>query len=443
MNIIIYQYAEGVGGVEVIFAGFAKYCLQRGHKVYFVTRDTGNNVYYNLLKEMRNEIIWVYRKYSCDIRFMDDAQRRRERESILRDLNLDKDVETLAIVFYYNEFLAIKNLFDECDFVKLYYLWSHPLNFIRSLKFMTTGYDFVKHSNYRQFSYQKTLLQEMVDKGACSPHPLMIDLYNRYYDLNLSKQEYFALPVQFDAGADFKYHYDVNSRTLRVLWVGRFAYFKNDAIEYIAKSLELVNHSNPEYSFFYDIVGYGAAKYDTDIRNRLSKYRKVKINFLGGVHPSKLNELFSHYDLGVAMGTTTKQMGYSGLPTVVIDSLDEEYNDGSICNWVFDSFLGDSGDGMYYHKIGKPLPCRVTLQSILEEIVANPGILNINSKKCKEYVAENYDYEKQNAKILEAARKSRYYASKTPVFMYAWYVRLLRNIWHATLPLRKLVAGLK
>ena len=126
------------------------------------------------------------------------------------------------------------------------------------------------------------------------------------------------------------------------------------------------------------------------------------------------------------MGVTVKQMGYTGLPAILIDSMSKNYSGGKCCNWVFDIATGDDGDGMYYQMANNPLEYRKELKELLSEVIEDPALLQAYSKKSIEHVTSHYMFEKQNNIILEKACASKFTGTNTPRFIHNY---VMRQMW--------------
>ena len=419
-NIIICTYGVSVGGMEVLFANYANYLVNKGYNVLFITQESGDNIYEKLLIGEK-KIKFV--KVNTDILNMSDSERRKVREQALDqlgDLNWDN---TFAVCGYFVHVLLLENILKGKN-VPITHIWAHPLEWVRYAYLNPLKYHFDRRKVNSVYKYQKKLIEIMDAKNAMYYTSYAIFNYNKwYFDAALKERKIEGLPIQINTGEPFSYSYSKKGDSFNILWVGRFDYFKNDAIIYILKTLEkLVDETKVRITF--NVVGKGRPQFEKDIKNRL-KSELVTVNLQGPVPPDHLNDVFEKNDVGIAMGVTVKQMGYSGLPAILIDSMNDSYKEDKCCNWVFDIETGDDGDGMYYKTIGKPLEYRNSLYNILMEVIANPIVLDDYSEKCKKSVSVHYSYEGQYEIITERVLHSEFTGDGYPIYRNS----LLRRSW--------------
>lgn len=427
MDVVICVTGFNIGGMEVFFSGFIKYCMSEGHRVFFITKKIDNDIYHKLIDFNDSHFHLVYRS-NKDVVWMNDAEAKTERDSVISKLH-DLDINNAAVIVgFYTDLLYVMNLFSEKS-LRIMMVWPHPLDWTNRLYLYPDRYHYKIRRQGSHFLFQKKLLKEMDDAGANYFTSYAIRNYNEwYYDVDLNKREIEGLPIQIDCGNPFQYHLNKPMNELKVLWVGRFTYFKNDAIEYIFKTLDELSLKYGGIKFVFNIVGKGDSESEKDIRNRVNSTRseRVEINFLGSVQPNNLTSVFSRADIGIAMGVTVKQMAYTGLPAILIDSLSDKYHEEKCCCWVSKIDIGDDGDGMYYKLAGKPLSNRRRLSEILEEVLNSPEILNKMSDECQDYVKRYYMYDRQNKIILDRAFNSEF---RNESKMYFRHNAILRILW--------------
>ena len=427
MNIIIETTGFNIGGMEVFFAGHVNYLLSHGHNVYFITKNISNDIYHTLIDFNDSNFHLIYR-CSKELIWMDEKEAKRERDRVFSQLKEVDLKDTVAMVGYYIDFEYVLNLFRDNP-VRMLMIWPHPLEWSNRLHLFFNRYHRIPKRLGAQFEVQKSLLKEMDDADASYYTSYAIKDYNQwYYGLKFKDRSIEGLPIQVDCGEPFKYQDRLSQKEFRVLWVGRFDFFKNDAIYYIYNCLKELSDSNPGIHFYFNIVGKGTEKYEKDIRGRLKDKNtdRLSVQFLGIVQPNQLTSVFSQNDIGIAMGVTVKQMGYTGLPAILIDSMSKNYNGGKCCNWVFDIATGDDGDGMYYQMANSPLEYRKELKELLSEVIKNPALLKEYSDKSVKYVTNHYMYERQNRVILERACASKFTGTNTPRFKHNY---VMRQMW--------------
>ena len=430
MDIVICVTGFNIGGMEVLFSGFIKYCFSKGHQVFFITKEIDNDIYHTLVDFDDPKFHLVYRG-SKDVVWMNEKEAKGERDSVLSKLSeLDTD-NAVAIVGFYTDLVYTMNLFLEIP-IRIMMVWPHPLDWSNRLYIFPDKYhDRIKRHG-KHFEFQKKLLQEMDRRNASYYTSYAIRNYNEwYYEVKLNDREIEGLPIQTDCGEPFTYNAKSKIDKLKVLWVGRFTYFKNDAIEYIFKTLDTLAQQYPEIEFVFNIVGKGDTESENDIKERVNenKSSRVKVNYLGTILPNNLTSVFSENDVGVAMGVTVKQMGYTGLPAILIDSLSDTYHEENCCCWVSEIDTGDDGDGMYYRLSGKPLKNRRKLSDILKEVINEPDKLNGMSVACQEHIKKHYMYDRQNEIILQRAIDSSFTNESHLQYRHNILLRKMWSIW--------------
>mgnify|MGYP002622465983 CR=1 FL=1 len=425
VNILICTYGTGIGGMEVFFANYAKYLISNQYSVYFVTQDSTLNIYDKLLKEEKDRIHFA-RYAPNNILYMSEKEREQQRKNVLIQL---KDINwnhAYAVGGYFSDMMLMMSLFREKK-IPLTHIWSHPLGWVGYSFLQKNKYHYKKRKRSSVFYYQKTLLESMDINMSSYYTSYAIFNYNSwYYEVNLRKRTIEGLPIQTNIGAPFNYRYNQNTNELKVLWVGRFDYFKNDAIIYISNTLDRIAKEK-KIKISFTVVGKGSPKYESELRNKL-KSKHIKIEIQGVIQPEFLNSIFAKMDIGIGMGVTVKQMGFAGLPAILIDSRDRDYKEEKCCNWVFDIETGDDGDGMYYYYIGHPLSYRKSLYNVLLEVVDEPSKLSEFSSKCKSFVSKNYSYDRQYGIITERVVNSTFTGEGFEIYRYGFVRRLLRKI---------------
>ena len=431
---MIFAFIEssvGYGGIQVLCADFIRHVLNHGNQVVFITDFTLGNqksVYFELLNDVKDQIQFIDSDNLGRPSLLENSDFDNLRKKIYKAIP-DKFADIVAFAYYFETVQLAIRLFGEYKNAKLFYFWPHPLAFIRELTLGRMGYVYSKIKN-RQYYYQRKLIIDMNNNDADFSLPVPCDIFVKwYYDIDREAKERNAEcgPVR-NIQPSTNYHYDSSSGQIKVLWVGRFDYFKNDAIVYIWKTLERIAEKHQKTKFIYNIIGGGGERFENDLRSRISP-QNVEVNYLGIKKPEELPNIYVENDIGISMGLTIKQMAMCGLPAVLIDSLSDKYKPKRLCNWIFDTQKGDAGDGMYYYMAtGKILDERVPLAAILNEILSDPEKLNTYSVKCKEYVKKYYDFDQQNEKIYKAALGSKLNVSDVKPFRYFWPMRLIYKI---------------
>ena len=437
MNYIFVDSSIVLGGVETLLIELAKYLINKDNKVYFTSYKT-ENIYKNNLSEVDN-IFFLYKQVEPKtIEFFSSRELKLEKRNILDQLDENQEYHVIAPYFDALQF-AIAVFGDKNNF-KLMHLWAHTQSWCTTLKLKNNDWFTKEKIVNSKYMYQKKLLAALRDNGGDFYSSRSVTVFNSwYYDIDINPQKVESLPIDSYNQIE-SWEYDNNKNSLSVLWVGRFDAWKNEAIIYIYRTLELLAEKNKGVKIKFDIVGYGSPQHDAYIRNSVFS-NNVQVNFIGGVKPEELPKLFTEYDIGIAMGLTVKKMAQVGLPSIVIDMFDniEEYNKNA--NWLFETSEGDAGNGYYFKIAGQELKQRKKLEEILEEVIMNPCILSQYSIKCKEFVDEYYSFDKQSKAIVDTVKNSTFAGIKYPVYRRNLALRIAYSGYKKIKNLKHLLSG--
>ena len=423
-NIIICTSGVCIGGMEVLFANYAKFLVDNNYNVIFLTKKTEDNIFNILLKDIEDKIHFVWLKIR-DSLYESERSLNYNRNYVLKQIGDIDYNDTYGVCGFFMDIELMISIFRNTP-VKISYIWPHPLDWLAYLFPNQRTYNFKKQINNPLYLYQKELITKMHNKNASYYTSYAIFNFNKwYYEEPLSDRKIEGLPVQKNV-KDIGYKITDNHRKWNILWVGRFDFYKNDAIFRIYKTLVSIAQTK-RIDIEFNIVGDGLPKFREELKSRMNN-SIIKVNFLGIVHPDDLASIFSKNDIGIAMGVTVKQMGYAGLPAILIDSLSNEYSSPMCCNWVCDIETGDDGDGMYYSLIGKPLEYRQDLRALLNEVFDNPCKLNEYSQKCKDAIAKQYSYENQYNIITERILNSKFTGDDALIFRFNVIKRVIYKI---------------
>lgn len=412
MNYIFVDSSIVLGGVETLLIELAKYLVNKDNKVYFTSYKT-ENIYINNLSEVDN-IFFLYKQVEPKaIEFFSRRELKLEKHNILDQL--DENQEYHVIAPYFDALQFAMAVFGDKKNFKLMHLWAHPQSWCTTLKLKNNDWFTKEKIVNLKYMYQKKLLEALRDNGGDFYSGRSVTVFNSwYYDIDINPQKVESLPIDSYNQIE-SWEYDNNKNSLSVLWVGRFDAWKNEAIIHIYRTLELLAEKNKRVKIKFDIVGYGNPQHDAYIRNSVFS-NHVQVNFIGGVKPENLPNLFSEYDLGIAMGLTVKKMAQVGLPTIVIDSFERGQAYIKNANWLFDTSEGDAGDGYYFNIAGHELKQRKKLIELLEEVTMNPCLLSQYSIRCKEFVDEHYSFERQSKAIMQTAINSTFAGLNFPIY---------------------------
>jgi hypothetical protein len=430
MNFILNNSNNKIGGIEVLFLEIARFLSHKQHNIYFVI-SSDDDIYMKNLIGISN-VYFLKKQITKPIEFITDSELELERKNIFSQLDCN-GVYYVISPFYGDLQYAIA-MFSSYKRFYLSHLWPHPQDWCSTIKFLNKGFVTTKHKSSKYF-YQKKLIEFLHRKKADFYSARAVVVFNKwYYELDFEvDRKIEALPIS-DLFNDKLVYNPINRfDILKVVWCGRFEYFKNEAIIQIHNTLELLAKQYPKMTIQYDIIGYGYKKQTKDVKDNI-KPEKVKVNYLGIIDPDKLSDVFKEYDIGIGMGLTVKKMGQVGLPSIIIDSTERGSMPENNANWLYETTEeGDAGDGYYYKISGGKINVRKPLFEILQNVIDNPSLLKKHSEKSKQYVEDNYSMKKQVDFLIHRVTNSEFVGCDFPFFRrsiflrYAYYVAYKLN----------------
>lgn len=214
--------------------------------------------------------------------------------------------------------------------------------------------------------YQRRLLETLNRKSSLWFMNEISRLYNEwFYEIELDHSTVVPLPFSLIGSQPFYKRISASQRSLRVIWFGRFDYFKNPAIISVFKSL---SGFSKEIDINIDLVGYGSEGCTNSLRKEIESF-SVKACFLGSASLERLKAIINNYDLGVAMGYSAVTLASLGMPTVIVDGGKIENSSpetGCLFNESYDGYLGE---GIYYDVLAVKKNGRRPLKSIFEDFI--------------------------------------------------------------------------
>lgn len=430
MNIIINESGNFLGGVET-FLGDLATLLHQKNNIYFLVAKENN---YFEKNDSKHKYKYIYKRKSTPIEYLNQKNIKLERNFV--NSQLDTNNEFIVISLFFSSLQYAMAVFGDNQNIKLLYFWQHPQHWVEevSLLFDTPYITSNTKVKRKKFNYQKKLLLALQENYAdyCGLNKGIINYNSWFYETTLTlNPNSFPFPVLSKCTQSSRYNDIQEKSKLKVLWLGRFDYFKNDAIRYIYKSLENLSNIFPNYIFEFSLVGYGLKEYEEEIIH-LANHSKVKTNLLGKVDFEKIPKLFAKYDLGIGMGLSVKHMADCSLSTILIDSINHSDIQIPSCNWIFDAGIDDAGDG-YYQQISGSSVSRKTLIELLNPILNGLTNLNEISKKSKYFFDEHYSMENNLVPLLYLISESKFCGLNHEVYS-ATLIEKLVYIYNSKFP---------
>jgi hypothetical protein len=249
-----------------------------------------------------------------------------------------------------------------------------------------------------------------------------------YYDVKLSNSEVIPLPFDIpNIDIDSLKQRKSNNDILKVIWLGRFEYFKNPAIKKVYSALSNLANKYKYMKIEFDLIGYGRKKYEKDIRKNVKTDNRLEVNYLGKIPPNKLPEILVQYDVGVAMGTSALHIASMRIPTIYLDASDENHFDDIKGCWLHNEPIG-LGSGIYADIAGIRIKGRKKLKELFQEIILNPELKENYGVLDRSYVLENHDENKNMPQIIDAWTSSTFTPNDMIIYRHPPIERFIRRI---------------
>lgn len=424
MAYIFINRANNIGGIEAFIIETANYLALKRKKVIILTY--GDKSIYSEIN-LRKEVIVIHYKKNIRIDMATNKELRELKNYVKQYIDFN-EINYIFAPYFTNLQVALW-LFRNSEDSKILHIWGHPEDWKSLLNRKARSGFAQKIIKNKQYYYHRKLLRYLNESNSDFYGGKVVPVYNSwYYDIDLQYSDIQTFPIDnIDENIFKKYEFKYDSKELRVLWVGRFEYWKNEAIIHVWKTLEEIA-SKYDYDITYDIVGYGTEKNTKYVKDNILP-KNINVNYLGKCSLEDLPKLMLGYDIGIGMGLSVKKMAQVGLPAIVIDSVDSKNLKYLKTQWLFETNMGDAGDGYYFIQAGKEIEGRISLYKLLEKIIEDTSILEEYSYRCKKYVQENYSQEKQVKSLIKAVEDSRLSVKEIEIYREPIYMRIIYLIY--------------
>lgn len=427
---VTYYDVSGLGGAETLHSRIVNYLAASKCKLYMIASER-DYAYNQIPKELLGNIIRI----PVDGKYLstknNSLKEKKEIQELVKTYLSLNDTILLAYAPYFNNLQITMMIFESFQHARLFTSFLHPESWPRAIFSWPSVYGksirpLRKNSLYY---YQRELLKKL-DTG--SANWFMSDVVKKYhefyYDVELSNSR--VIPLPFDIPEIDAVGFD-NARKkrdmLKVLWLGRFTYFKNPSMKKTYEALQRLVEKHKDLKVEFDLIGYGSEKYEKDIRKEVKTSGRLQVKYLGKIPPGKLPEVITQYDVGVAMGTSALHIGVMGIPTIYVDASDENhYKEIKGC-WLHKEPIG-LGSGVYADIAGYRIEGREDMKVLFEEVIAAPELLEEYGVKDRNYVIENYDENKIMPQIIDAWTSSTFSPGDMEVFRHPPLKRFMRRI---------------
>lgn len=218
------------------------------------------------------------------------------------------------------------------------------------------------------------------------------DIYRKYnadyFSVPLLNQSSATVPIEFTLRR-ISYEIPTPKKTLKVVWLGRFDFFKNESILCFIENLNLLLEEEGEVNICFDLIGYGVDVYEKEVETYISlAHERLAIRILGWMNETEIHTKveYEQYDFGVAMGSSAYHLAMIGLPVIALDSCVKGYRRLVKAIWLdeaSDEF--DEGSSLYLTLIGEVMHPRQCIKTLLLDVF-RPGFLSDKAKRCSDYV---------------------------------------------------------
>ena len=431
MKFFFIATSSAYGGMEHLFIEMSRFLCNNDNSVYFITRNS-ESIYYNdrVLNENVN-FNAINLNFNKPIQYTTENEMKQIKEKLeLNNFsNIGKHEECYVITSSFDDFQLAISIFGHDYRFKLMHLWGHPEEWKNVQKLHKNAGMTNKKIKNSMYYYQRKLIKLLYEKNADFYSGRVVPVFiNWYYELKIYPKDISVLPIQSINKSIIDYNIIKGKINLNILWCGRFDYWKDEAIIHIHTTLEKLAKYYTNIVINYYIIGFGRNENTNYVKESINPVN-VNVNYIGEVKSEELSKMISKYDIGIGMGLSVKKMGQVGLPSIVIDSVDKEHSNWLKADWLFNTKEGDAGDGYYFHIAGKKIEGRKDLYELLDEVFKEPLLLNDYSKRCLDYVNENYSEGKQIEKIINRVLGSQFCGINYPIYRRNICLRLMYRLY--------------
>lgn len=417
---------SNLGGAETLLIRILRSMFKKGQKVTMIMHK--NDFVFSQLDSGEREMIetWELPEMGKSVKYLNTKEL-----SFLESLggkisNNGKDNFYVYAPYFNNLELAIA-LFRKQTNVRLFTSFLHPEAWPRDLFFSSIARRAIRpKKKCPLWEYQRQLLQTLDEKRASWFMSESVKAYHEfYYEVKL--QNSYVIPLPFDVDAhNVSWQPLGEQNRFKVIWLGRFDYFKNPSIKTAFEALQSLAEKNRDIKFELSLIGYGNDSFEKDIRESL-KSDLVKIEFFGRIPVSEIDELLVQHHVGIGMGTSVLHMGVLGMPTINIEAGDDN-NIGKIKgSWLFDLAIGLCS-GVYLDMAGgKSSFKRESVSSLLNQAFNQRQDLQKIGQKCRKYVCDYYDERIVMPRVLDAWQGSNFSTGMFSVYRAPLPIRAIRR----------------
>ncbi|MBW3693222.1 hypothetical protein [Aeromonas dhakensis] len=418
MNIVLFDLSRNLGGAETFNCRFVEYLVSNGDRVAIVSYED------SLILEVLSQKEIKVKKYIMPTND-DFFTSLRDQEDLLYlgrcILDGFEGEEVYILSSYFNVLHKAMYVFNGDKRAHILTGILHPeawsiwepdvgFNSLRAFKPKVIN---------RLWHFQRNLLLKLDHANALWYINDTHRKYNEdYFDISLKNYGCITIPVEPYPCVVGGLNY-VSESEIRVIWLGRFDFFKNPCIFKFMDELETLLVLKPDLNISFDLIGYGDGHYEHEVRSYAStKNSRLNIRFLGR---KKIDDIYKivtcgGYHSGLAMGTSAYHLAMMGLPVMVIEACIHGYHNFMRAMWLDDgSEEYDDGSGLYRALAGEDVEQRRPVIDVLSDIFVD-GFLEKKSKSCRDYVEKHHGIDILMPKIRGLLLNSTYHEKYTYTF---------------------------
>lgn len=422
--------STNLGGAETLTTRIINYLAADNKRTYmFATKD--DYAFNNLSsKNQRNIIRIPIDDFCLSSKNISPRTLSKFTERVLE--YIPYNTENLYIYApYFNNIQLMSLVFYEIRNAKLFTGYLHPEAWPGSLfPFFSRFKKTIKPiKKSRLYHFQQI---NLINLDRHSANWFMNDIVKKYheyyYDIELRNAKVIPLPFDIpNVGENTTRVNEVSQDKLKVVWLGRFEYFKNPAIKKVYNALSNLVNKYKEMKIEFDLIGYGRKEYEKDVRKYVKTDNRLEVKYLGKIFPDKLHEVLAQYDVGVAMGTSALHIASMKIPTILVDASDEKHISQIKGCWLNEAPTGFLGEGIYADICGYGIETRRNLLTLFEELLNYGTQSGLIGEKCYEYIHKYYDRNKIMPQIIDAWTSSTFSPADMEVYRHLPIERLIRR----------------
>lgn len=384
-NYIIVDTSIDVGGAETFNALFVRFLVAQ-ENAHVIVLTVTNGIIRKALADLSDRVVYFDVPEATEYNV--DALHRAELESLGKHILSLYNDDIFVLCSYLINLQLTNYIFNSSTRVKILSGVLHPEAW--STWHPATGYDGNRAFKPRVIDdywfFQRDLFNALDATNSLWYPNDIFRRYNEYYfDVELNCKFLATVPVNLPQDV-FPYRGNSESSRLKLLWMGRYDFFKNESIKKIVESLSILAADKVDVEFH--LIGYGDFTYSSEI-NALQENTSFRMILHGKKSEQDILQIIrdNSFDAYIAMGSSAYFFAALGLPVIAIDSAVRGYGRFIKGCWLADAADEfDEGSSLYLDLIGQKTAFRADLLEMFRQILADKTQLEVHAKRCLDYV---------------------------------------------------------